>query len=298
MSDFAFAKTNFSKSGASGLYDRARPSYPAEAISHLLSTLPTTSATVVELGAGTGLFTRAFLSAATSSSSPTQAKVGKLVAVEPSEGMREGFAKGIRGMDGFVPAALGGEGLLGSVGGVEVWIKDGAFESVPEADASADLLVIAQAFHWSGRGNVAAVEEIARVLKPGATWAKIWNLEDRDTAWVQQLRDLYEEFEAGTPQYRLGLWKSIWDLPSFPRLFTSPESHLTYTQLLPTTDDLVVDRVFSKSYITALSDAQRGELEGKLREVVRRGEGRKWIREDEGVFEYPYKTDLFVTKRK
>lgn len=54
------------------------------------------------------------------------------------------------------------------------------------------------AFHWTGSDGAAAVDEIARVLKPGGTWAKIWNLEDGDKSeWVRKNRELYEEFEAG-----------------------------------------------------------------------------------------------------
>lgn len=94
-------------------------------------------------------------------------------------------------------------------------------------------------------------------------------------------------------RYRLGLWKSIWTLPHFSELFTSPEQHLIFNQSLPATEDLVVDRVFSKSYITALGEEERRKLEGEIREVVKDGVGKvqwKGEGEGEGVFEYPYKT--------
>ncbi|GAA5908864.1 hypothetical protein JCM6882_005470 [Rhodosporidiobolus microsporus] len=290
-----FATTNFSLSGASGLYDRARPSYPADAISSILSRLPAASSTgegalIVELGAGTGLFTRGLLSALSVPGSPYHGRVRKVLAVEPSEGMRVGFEKGLE--------REGLRGADGKVAGVEVECVEGTFEKVPVGEGEADLVVIAQAFHWIGHDGSRAVDEIARVLKPGATWAKIWNLEDRNTPWVAQLRDTYEKFEKDTPQYRLGYWRSIWDLPSFPRLFTSPESHDIFTRSLPTTEDLVVDRIFSKSYITALSDEERKGVEEKAREIVRRGEGKEWIEAKEGVFAYPYATDLFMTTRK
>ncbi|GAA5948181.1 hypothetical protein JCM10213_007056 [Rhodosporidiobolus nylandii] len=280
----SFAKDNFSISGASGLYDRARPSYPPAAISQLLSSLPQ-GAVVVELGSGTGLFTRGFLQAAAAEGS--EGKVKSLLAVEPSEGMRAAFEMGLEGL----------RDAQGRVGGVEVVCTEGTFDKVPVESGSVDLVVIAQAFHWTGTSGGPAVEEIARILKPGGTWAKIWNLEDPETAWVRGIRGVYEEFEAGTPQYRLGLWKHIWDLPSFSRLFSSPEEHTTFRRALPTNEDLVVDRVFSKSYITALSDEEKKGVEEKVREVVRQGEGKKWIKEEEGTFEYPYKTDLFVTRR-
>jgi len=58
----------------------------------------------------------------------------------------------------------------------------------------------AQAFHWVGKDGESAIRDIARVLKPNGTLALIWNFEDRSVPWVAQLRDAYEQHEAGTPQ--------------------------------------------------------------------------------------------------
>ncbi|GAA6053034.1 hypothetical protein JCM3770_002393 [Rhodotorula araucariae] len=277
-----FANDNFSKSGASGLYDRARPSYPPQAHEQILALLPAGGqGTVVELGAGTGLFTRGFVRAAQDQG---DARVGRVRAVEPSAGMREGFDRALRE-----------EGL--DKGEVKVECVDGTFQDIPAEDGEADLVVVAQAFHWTGTSQLPAVRDIARVLKPGGAWVLIWNLEDRNVGWVAGLRDAYERFESDTPQYRLGLWKAMYDAEEYHDLFTAP-SHDVFRRSLPTTEDLAVQRVFSKSYITALSDAERSALEVQLRETLRRGDGRIWIDEKEGVFEYPYETDLFVAKRK
>lgn len=95
----------------------------------------------------------------------------------------------------------------------------------------------------------------------------------------------------------MGYWRSIYDTTEYESAFTLPtESH--YTRALPTTEDLVVDRAFSKSYITALSDAERDTLGNEIREVVRKGDGKRWIDKDQGVFEYDYKTDLVLAQRK
>ncbi|GJN90491.1 hypothetical protein Rhopal_003502-T1 [Rhodotorula paludigena] len=271
-----FATTNFSKSGSSGLYDRARPNYPDEAHAQILSLLaPNSKSRVVELGAGTGLFTRGFVAAA--QSAEHSGRVGSVLAVEPSEGMREGFENKLKDVE---------------QGEIDVKIVDGTFERIPVEDASADL-----AFHWTGHNPLPAAKEVARVLKPGGAWALIWNLEDRNVQWVAQLRDHFEQFEADTPQYRHGYWKVLYQEAEYDQLFTAPE-HTAFRRSLPTNEDLVVDRVFSKSYITALSDEQRKELEIKLRDTVRRGDGKKWIDEKEGVFAYPYETDLFIARRK
>lgn len=128
------AKSAFSVSGGSGLYDRARPSYPPDAISQIIKVLPS-AASVVELGSGTGIFTRAFLDALADART---ANVSKWTAVEPAEGMRQGFKE-------KVIDARGGKDKI------TLACVPGSFDSIPVADASANLVVAAQAFHWVGR---------------------------------------------------------------------------------------------------------------------------------------------------
>ena len=89
----------------------------------------------------------------------------------------------------------------------QVEIKDGSFAELPFPSSSADIIVGAQCWHWAHPNYGEAVAEFARVLKPGGTLAFIWNLEDRETDWVAKVRDAYEAYERGTPQYRLGWWR-------------------------------------------------------------------------------------------
>jgi hypothetical protein len=46
----------------------------------------------------------------------------------------------------------------------------------------------------------------------------------------------------------------------------------------------VIDRVLSKSYITALSSEDQDKIKLRVEEILKNGEGLKWIREDEGIF--------------
>lgn len=93
----AFALANFSKSGASGLYNTARPNYPKEALNHIIQSLPSPSpAEIVEIGAGTGLFTRMLIE----QSDENPGRIKEILCVEPSEGMRIGFTKGLNEMTG------------------------------------------------------------------------------------------------------------------------------------------------------------------------------------------------------
>ncbi|GAA6059016.1 hypothetical protein JCM10212_001241 [Sporobolomyces blumeae] len=281
----AFAEDNFSRSGASGLYDRARPGYPEESIDKILSLLPTpgeasvsTGATIVELGAGTGIFTRGLLERA-QATKPAGA-ISELIAVEPSKGMRQGF-----------------EDKVKSVGGTKVSIQDGLFDKIPVQDGKADLIVVAQAFHWVGHDGESAIRDMARVLKPDGVVALIWNYEDRDVPWVAQLRDLYEAYEGDTPQARHGYFKSTFKTDYYLSAY-GPLDVLTYRRKIPTTTEGVVDRVLSKSYITALPQEKQEELAKGFRDVVKRGDGKVWIDEKEGTFEYPYKTELYLFRKK
>ena len=79
---------------------------------------------MVELGSGTGLFTRLLLSR------PGAAKLATLTAVDPSAGMRAAFGTSITSLAAAV--------------GPEISCLDGRFDQIPVPDATADLVVAAQ----------------------------------------------------------------------------------------------------------------------------------------------------------
>jgi SAM-dependent methyltransferase len=101
--------------------------------------LPST-ATVLDLGAGTGKLTRLLVS-----------EFDRVVAVEPAEEMR-------RLLVAHCPEAV---------------VLSGTAQQIPAADASVDAVYAAQAFHWFD--EAAAVTEIARVLRPGGALVLMWN---------------------------------------------------------------------------------------------------------------------------
>jgi SAM-dependent methyltransferase len=136
---------------AAGEYDRFRPRYPEEAVRWALDGAGT-PARVVDLGAGTGILTRGVL-----------ALGHEVVPVEPDPGMRAH-------LDSATP---GTTALAGSA------------ESVPLPDGAADAVVAGQAYHWFDRER--AHVEIARLLRPGGTFAPIWNTRDDSVGWVAEL---------------------------------------------------------------------------------------------------------------
>jgi SAM-dependent methyltransferase len=119
-------------------YERGRPGWPPEVVD--VPGLPP-SATVLELGAGTGKLTQLLASVFV-----------RVVAVEPEDAMRRRLAA-------RCPRA---EAL------------DGAAEAIPLADGSVDAVFAAEAFHkFDGER---AVAEIARVLRPGGALVLMWNV--------------------------------------------------------------------------------------------------------------------------
>ncbi|KAK6518719.1 hypothetical protein TWF506_005857 [Arthrobotrys conoides] len=291
----------FSTSGSSGLYDKARPSYPPESLSKIFTALHKSiennkkdgsGINIVELGAGTGIFTRLLISPPETTLEIPQ--INKIVAVEPGSGMREGFISALTKKN--IPV-----GTTGVTGEEKVQILHGTFDSIPVEDGWADGIVIAQAFHWSHGHYENALKEIGRVLKPGAPLVLIWNLEDRTIPdfhpWVAEIRDIYEQYEKGTPQYRLGWWKAIFDLPEYKELYEQEYEKYETKRLLSATVDGVVQRILSKSYITALSDEEKVQVEKNVREALEK-ERKEWDDEGKGVFKYPYATDLYIIWRK
>ncbi|OBG69665.1 class I SAM-dependent methyltransferase [Mycobacterium sp. E3339] len=130
-------------------YDGFRPRPPQDAVDWLL---PTRCEVAVDLGAGTGLFTRALLGRAT-----------EVIAVEPDARMR---------------AVLTGRSP-------EVRAVEGTGESIPLEDAAVDAVFVSSAWHWMDPER--AVPEIGRVLRDNGRFGLIWTSRDREVDWVREL---------------------------------------------------------------------------------------------------------------
>jgi SAM-dependent methyltransferase len=154
---------------AADVYERARPSYPQDAIEWLVAqTGLAPGSTVVDLGAGTGKLTRLLL--------PTGARV---VAVEPIAEMRA------------------------HIDGAEV--VDGTAEAIPLPDGSADAVTVAQAFHWFDHGR--ALPEIHRVLREEGSLVLVWNMRDLDDPVQRGVEELLQPLRDGVPGQVAGAWR-------------------------------------------------------------------------------------------
>ncbi|KAJ6464335.1 S-adenosyl-L-methionine-dependent methyltransferase [Mycena vulgaris] len=263
------AQAGFAK-GTNELYNKVRPGYPPQALSHMRRAITSSGPlNVVEIGAGTGLFTRALLA------HPEWVAVSALRAVEPSAGMREAFAK-------YTLDA-------------RIVLSEGTFDATGVEDGWADLVVVAQAFHWC-MDYEAAAAEFARILKPGGVIALIWNLEDSDVAWIRQVRDRVERDEKDAPNWHSGLWRELYSTPSYTRYFSPPEDKRFRHDAVGTLDR-IVGRGLSSSRVATLTDAEKESFTKDVEGIVQRGEDKVWVDESEGTFVYPHTTDLAISKR-
>lgn len=142
------------------LYERVRPAYPHESVDWLARRLGIDAgSTVLDLGAGTGKLTRAFVR-----------RAGRVIAVEPGPEMLAQLRRA-------VPEA---EALLG------------AAEAIPLPDDSVDAVVCGQSFHWFRTDE--ALGEMSRVLRPGRGIGLIWNARDPGDPLQQEITALLEPF--------------------------------------------------------------------------------------------------------
>ena len=211
-------------------YVRGRPDYPPAVSGWLRETLGLAAGrTVVDLGAGTGKFTPRLLE--------TGATV---IAVEPVEQMR-----------GKLSAAL-----------PQVEALAGTAAAIPLDDASVDAVVCAQSFHWFATRE--ALAEIHRVLKPGGRLGLVWNLRDARVGWVAQLDRIVNRAEGDTPRYYTGAWRSVFPFAGFSPL---QEAHFSIGHT-GSPEDVIVARVRSTSFIAALPEAARAQIDAEVRALI------------------------------
>lgn len=215
-------------------YEHGRPGWPPEALD--LPGLPPT-ATVLDLGAGTGKLTRLLLS-----------RFADVVAVEPDPGMR-------RLLEPRCPGAR---------------ILTGSAEEIPLGDASVDAVFAAETFHvWDGE---AALAEVARVLRPGGAFVLLWNLPagptEPSTAAVARLvaergptRDElgYDPVDLDATRYRSGEWRAPFENAPFEELH---EARLPNPQTIDRDGLLAFLR--SMGWISELPDAERQAWLGEI----------------------------------
>jgi SAM-dependent methyltransferase len=170
---FGARRTSFGAYAAA--YDAVRPDWPAETVAWMLGS-PTAATVyrVVDLGAGTGLGTRAI------------ATLGHdVLAVEPSVGMRDALTSSLGALPERVVARIS--------------TLAGGAEDIPVETGSVDAVTVFQAWHWFD--ETAAARECARVLRPGGWLSMGWHHRSEDVAWLRELSDIVQRHQNQPDDY-------------------------------------------------------------------------------------------------
>jgi SAM-dependent methyltransferase len=187
-------------------YDRLRPGPPQAAVDWLV---PAGCRVAVDLGAGTGLLTRALAR-----------KVPQVVAVEP---------------DPRMAAVLRARSLEAGLHGIRVAQSRG--EEIPLPDASADGVFASSSWHWLDPER--APREIARVLRDGGRVGVIWTTRDRSTDWVREVETIRDSV-AGPTDDREDQWaRHRREVTLPPELFGNVETASFSSTRHMTTGDFV-----------------------------------------------------------
>ncbi|KAL9963796.1 hypothetical protein ACROYT_G027339 [Oculina patagonica] len=168
---------------ASSTYEQVRPSYTIESVKFLLKKLgileqqQMQTLNILELGSGTGKFTRLMMEVLKGNNT-------RVIASDPTQTMIQQFRR-----------------VLPNVELLQCYA-----ENIVLPDASVDAIVAAQCFHWFA--NEDAVREIHRVLVPGGTLGMIWTIPDESVPWVKDVsaffRPLEKDFKYTTSKETMG----------------------------------------------------------------------------------------------
>ncbi len=236
---------------AADKYQRGRPEYASQTLDWLRDDLSITQqSTVVDLGAGTGKFTKRLCELSE-----------HVTAVEPVDAMRETLGTNLR----------------------QVRALNGSATAIPLEGNSVDVLICAQAFHWFASEK--SIAEIHRVLKPGGRFGLIWNVRDERVDWVAELTKIATPYEGDAPRYYKGDWRKPFPAKGFGPLQEKsfPHAHIGDPE------DVIINRFLSVSFVAALDELTRADIEQQIRNVI----ASHPVLKEKTEVAFPYVTECF-----
>ena len=215
-------------------YARHRPHYPAALLDLLTQRCGFTPAwTVADIGAGTGILTELLL------------RNGNAVcAVEPNDAMRAVAEQTLARFPSFHSGS-------------------GRSEATNLPDASIDLVVAGQAFHWFE--PTATRTEFQRILHPDGWVALVWNSRrNAGTPFLVAYRQLLDEFGA---DYRQVDHQHVVDDDALAHFYGGPFTVDTLPNQQVLDLEGLAGRVFSTSYMPGIGDPRRALAQARLEEI-------------------------------
>src|SRR5581483_665748 len=126
-------------------------------------------------------------------------------------------------------------------------------------DGSADVVTVAQAFHWFDLDR--AIPELHRVLAPDGWLALLWNMRDLDDPLQRAVEELLRPYRGTVVSVRHGGWRE--PLAATPLFGEGCSREFAYEQLL--TAESLAERVASTSFVANLEPDERDALLDRAR---------------------------------
>ncbi len=237
---------------AATAYAQHRPGYPDQAVAWALESL-TNGGQVLDLAAGTGKLTEAILRCGV----PATA----VLAVEPDDGMRAELSRRLP----------------------EITVRCGSAEQIPAREGAVDAVLVGQAFHWFVPDQ--ALDEIARVLRPGGVLAVLRNDEDDSVDWVVELT---EATRAAWPGGSVGGGST--DMPEHPAFSGSEQCQFRWRW--SRTIDSLLETVSTYAWALISSPDQRAAALVAIRQFLEQHPATR-----DGTFELPMRTQVLRRTR-
>ena len=162
----------------------------------------------------------------------------------------------------------------------EATALEGGAEAIPLPAESADVVTVAQAFHWFDHGP--ALVEIARVLRPGGHVALVWNVRDESEPYGERAerRDGGEDGRRRRGRSSRSTRVACSGRSSMPPSATSRRS----------TARRCSELVLSRSYCAVLSEEERAPVLQNVDDLFTE-------HARDGVLRLPYLTECFRATR-
>lgn len=188
---------------------------------------------------------------------PLAERVGTVVALEPVKAM----------IDRCAPHLLLAQAAAGRLP-----FRDGALAGI----------TVATAFHWFATTEV--LDEFHRSLAEDASLILVWNDRDDRVPWVAQHNALVDPYAGDTPRFATMRWRRVVDAhPGFTEC-----DYAEFANPTPMTREGLVDRIFSTSFIAALSERESGQVRARAEALA------ESLPE---FFDYPYLTRVWCYRR-
>ncbi len=232
-------------------YEFGRPNYSDATIETVMSILRECNGLksypfFVELGAGTGKFTRCLYPQL----HLTWNEFFKLFVVEPAPGFYNYLKED-------------------TINYRNVSVSQESADSLSASTGSINGILAAQAFHWFAKDET--ILEMNRVLMKGMPVILLWNTYDYRKSFMRQLDELFiaPRYPADVPRQQTREWEKVFDAgrPA-SRLFSPRKRSISYFKM-DCTKEMIVSRVLSTSVISELPEEQQKMVRNDILEFIK-----------------------------